>query len=106
MSLLREFQEITQQVAEAISAALQIETEIVDDTMTIIAGTGKYKDRINTKEEGGEVNAGYLYGRVLTTNQPFFIEDARSDPPTIRPSCRGSPKSWRSCARRSITKAR
>ncbi|MCC0566103.1 sigma 54-interacting transcriptional regulator [Brevibacillus borstelensis] len=80
MSLLREFQEITQQVAEAISAALQIETEIVDDTMTIIAGTGKYKDRINTKEEGGEVNAGYLYGRVLTTNQPFFIEDARSDP--------------------------
>ncbi|MEJ8545610.1 sigma-54-dependent Fis family transcriptional regulator [Brevibacillus borstelensis] len=80
MSLLREFQEITQQVAEAISAALQIETEIVDDTMTIIAGTGKYKDRINTKEEGGEVDAGYLYGRVLTTNQPFFIEDARSDP--------------------------
>ncbi|USG64587.1 sigma 54-interacting transcriptional regulator [Brevibacillus ruminantium] len=80
MSILREFQEITQQVAEAISAALQIETEIVDDTMTIIAGTGKYKERINLQEEDGQIDAGYLYGRVLTTNQPFFIEDARSDP--------------------------
>lgn len=80
MSILRDFQEITQQVAEAISAALQVETEIVDDTMTIIAGTGKYKERINLQEEGGEIDAGYLYGRVLRTNQPFFIEDARSDP--------------------------
>ncbi|MFY0543637.1 sigma-54-dependent Fis family transcriptional regulator [Brevibacillus sp. H7] len=80
MSFLKEFQAVTQQVAEAISAALQIETEIVDDTMTIIAGTGKYKDRINAKEEGGQIEAGYLYGRVITTNQPFFIEDAQNDP--------------------------
>lgn len=80
MSLLQEFQEITQQVAEAISAALQIETEIVDDQMTIIAGTGYYEKRINSKEEGGQIDAGYLYGRVITTNQPYFIEDARSDP--------------------------
>src|SRR4051812_1852525 len=80
MNLLKEFQQIAQQVAEAISAALQIETEIVDETMTIIAGTGKYKSRINMKEEGGEIDAGYLYGRVLQTNQPYFIEDARNDP--------------------------
>lgn len=80
MSYLKEIQSTAQQVAEAISVALRIETEIVDDTMTIIAGTGKYKDRINTKEEGGQVEAGYLYGRVLCTNQPYFVEDARSDP--------------------------
>ena len=80
MSLLAQFQEMTQQVAEAISAALQIETEIVDDQMTIIAGTGIYKKRINSQEEGGQVNAGYLYGRVITTKQPYFIEDARNDP--------------------------
>ncbi|MGC5325488.1 sigma-54-dependent Fis family transcriptional regulator [Brevibacillus sp. SYSU BS000544] len=80
MSYLKDIQATAQQVAEAISVALRIETEIVDDTMTIIAGTGKYKERINTKEEGGQVEAGYLYGRVLCTNQPYFVEDARSDP--------------------------
>ncbi|MDF2684284.1 MAG: domain S-box [Brevibacillus sp.] len=80
MSLLQQFQEITQKVAEAISAALQIETEIVDDQMTIIAGTGYYEKRINSKEEDGQIDAGYLYGRVITTNQPYFIEDARNDP--------------------------
>lgn len=80
MSLLKEIQRTAQQVAEAISAVLQIETEIVDDEMTIIAGTGKYKDMINMKEEGGQVEAGYLYGRVIRTNQPYFVEDARNDP--------------------------
>lgn len=80
LSLLSDFQEITQQVAVAISAALQIETEIVDDQMTIIAGTGFYEKRINSKEENGQIDAGYLYGRVITTNQPYFIEDARNDP--------------------------
>ncbi|MFP3381512.1 transcriptional regulator, partial [Bacillus sp. SIMBA_069] len=73
-------QHTVQQVAEAISAVLQSETEIVDNEMTIIAGTGKYKDMINMKEEEGQVEAGYLYGRVIRTNQPFFVEDARNDP--------------------------
>ncbi|TJY41568.1 PAS domain-containing protein [Cohnella pontilimi] len=77
--MLREYQHIAQEVSEAISAALQIETEIVDDTMTIIAGTGKYKARINMKEENGEIEAGYLYGRVLQTRQSYFVEDAPSD---------------------------
>ncbi|WP_289141271.1 sigma 54-interacting transcriptional regulator [uncultured Brevibacillus sp.] len=80
MSLLKEIQHTVQQVAEAISAVLQIETEIVDNEMTIIAGTGKYKNMINMKEEEGQVEAGYLYGRVIRTNQPFFVEDARNDP--------------------------
>jgi PAS domain S-box-containing protein len=77
--LLKAYQQIAQEVSEAISSALQIETEIVDDTMTIIAGTGKYKTLINMKEENGEIEAGYLYGRVLQTDQSYFIEDARSD---------------------------
>ncbi|MGE5701965.1 MAG: GAF domain-containing protein, partial [Clostridia bacterium] len=80
MSFLKEIQQTAQQVAEAISAALQIETEIVDDSMTIIAGTGKYHKKINTKEEGGQKEAGFLYGRVLKTNQPFIVEDVQNDP--------------------------
>jgi PAS domain S-box-containing protein len=77
--LLRAYQYIAQEVSEAISSALQIETEIVDDAMTIIAGTGKYKTLINTKEENGEIEAGYLYGRVLQNNQSYFVEDAQTD---------------------------
>ncbi|TRY27633.1 hypothetical protein FOI68_04540 [Brevibacillus sp. LEMMJ03] len=45
MSVWRKFPAIAQQVAEAISAAaLQIETKIVGDRMTIIAGTGTYDE--------------------------------------------------------------
>lgn len=58
MSLLKEIQRTAQQVAEAISAVLQIETEIVDDEMTIIAGTGKYKNMIDMKEEGDRLKPG------------------------------------------------
>ncbi|MDB4866420.1 MAG: Transcriptional regulator, partial [Cohnella sp.] len=77
--MLRAYQHIAQEVSEAISSALQIETEIVDDAMTIIAGTGKYKTLINTKEENGEIEAGYLYGRVIQNNQSYFVEDAQTD---------------------------
>lgn len=85
MTQLSEIQSIVQQVAEAISAALKIETEIIDETMTVVAGTGKLKNRVNTKEEGGMKEAGFLYGRVLTHNQAYVIENARMDP-TYDPS--------------------
>ncbi|MFC7392261.1 sigma 54-interacting transcriptional regulator [Scopulibacillus cellulosilyticus] len=85
MTRLMGIQELAQQVADAISAALKIETEIIDETMTVVAATGQCKNRINTKEEHGEKDAGYLYGRVLTTNKAFVVEDARNDP-TYDPS--------------------
>ncbi|MFK9092569.1 sigma 54-interacting transcriptional regulator [Bacillus salipaludis] len=47
--------------------------------MMVVAGTGKLKSRINTKEEGGEKEAGFLYGRVLMNNQEYVIENARMD---------------------------
>lgn len=80
MTFLKGIQELVQQVADVISAALKVETEIVDETMTVIAGTGECRKRINTVEEGGEINAGYVYGRVLSTKQAFVVEDARNDP--------------------------
>ncbi|MBM7646255.1 PAS domain S-box-containing protein [Scopulibacillus daqui] len=85
MTRLMGIQELAQQVADAISAALKIETEIIDETMTVVAATGQCKKRINTKEEYGEKDAGYLYGRVLTTNKAYVVEDARNDP-TYDPS--------------------
>lgn len=80
VSDLMSIQDTVQQVAEAISAALGVETEIVDERLTIVAGTGKYRQRIGTKEEGGDPAAGFLYGRVLRTGQSFVVEDPASDP--------------------------
>ena len=70
-----------QQVAEAISAVLEVETEILADDLTIVAGTGKYKELIGSRDE--EVNypdAAYLYTRVLKTGQAFVVENPGRDP--------------------------
>ncbi|RJS61382.1 sigma 54-interacting transcriptional regulator [Bacillus sp. PK3_68] len=80
MTFLQGIQELVQQIADAISAALKVETEIIDETMTVMAGTGECRKRINTIEEGGKKEAGYVYGRVLITKQAFVVEDARNDP--------------------------
>ncbi|HHY94220.1 MAG TPA: PAS domain-containing protein, partial [Firmicutes bacterium] len=85
MSDLMSIQATAQQVAEAISAALGVETEIVDEYLTVVAGTGKYRRKIGSKEEGGDRGAGFLYGRVLNTGQSFVVEDPASDP-TYDPS--------------------
>ncbi|GLY12485.1 ATPase AAA [Bacillus badius] len=80
VTFLQGIQELVQQVADAISAALKVEAEIVDETMTVMAGTGECRKRVNTIEEGGKKEAGYVYGRVLITKQAFVVEDARNDP--------------------------
>ncbi|MBU8879277.1 sigma 54-interacting transcriptional regulator [Bacillus sp. FJAT-29790] len=80
MTFLKGIQELVQQVADVISTALKVETEIVDETLTVMAGTGECRNRINTKEEGGKKEAGYLYGRILSTKQAFVVEDAQNDP--------------------------
>ncbi|HHW43783.1 MAG TPA: sigma 54-interacting transcriptional regulator [Desulfotomaculum sp.] len=70
-----------QQVAEAISAVLEVETEILAGDLTIVAGTGKYRELIGSRDE--EVNypdASYLYTRVLKTGQAFVVEDPGRDP--------------------------
>ncbi len=49
MSDLQIIKESVQQVAEAISIALGVEVEIVDNKLTVIGGTGVYHDRIGKK---------------------------------------------------------
>lgn len=71
---------MVQLVAEAISTALKVETEIVDEELTVVAGTGENYKKINLKEEGGSREEGYLYGRVLTHNCWYVVENAQQDP--------------------------
>lgn len=60
------------QIAEAITEALEIETEIIDHEMKIIGGTGRYKNKIGTYEEAGDLNSGYIYSRLLKTGESYI----------------------------------
>lgn len=79
MSDLQIIKESVQQVAEAISIALGVEVEIVDNKLTVIGGTGVYHDRIGKKEESGDVDGNYLYARVLRMGVTQYIEDAMAE---------------------------
>lgn len=79
MSVLSGIRKSVQQVAEAISIALGIEVEIVDNKLNILGGTGPYRDQIGQKEEGGDVEGEYLYARVLRSGVTQYVEDARKD---------------------------
>ena len=76
---LKDIQEDVQKCAEAISSALRIEAEIVDDELTVIAGTGLYFDEIGNKEEYGDINAGFLYGRTMINMTPSIVTDTSKD---------------------------
>ena len=79
MSVLNGIQDSVQQVAEAISIALGVEVEIVDDKLNIVGGTGPYHDQIGQKEEGGDVEGDYLYARVLRSGVTQYVADAKTD---------------------------
>ena len=79
MSVLSGIRKSVQQVAEAISIALGVEVEIVDNKLNILGGTGPYRDQIGQKEEGGDVGGEYLYARVLRSGVTQYVEDARKD---------------------------
>ncbi|MGQ9556968.1 MAG: sigma-54-dependent Fis family transcriptional regulator [Desulfurispora sp.] len=80
MSFLQLIASTAQQVAEAISAVLGVETEIVDHEYTIIAGTGKYRSLVGQKDyEAVFPESPYLYSTVLRTGRSFIVEDAARD---------------------------
>lgn len=80
MSRLWRIKSVVLDVAEAISAALDIEVEIVDDSLTVVGGSRRYKDKIGRKEEFGRLEGDFLYARTLRTGEPFVVRDPRSDP--------------------------
>ena len=76
MSLLSAIANTAQQVAEAISAVLDVETQILDDEYTIVAATGKYRELVGTKDaEAYQPNEEFLYTRVFRTGMSFVIDD-------------------------------
>ncbi len=78
--LLLTIQDAVQEVSEAMCAAIGMDSEIVDDELRIVAGTGRYFRKIGQIEEEGDFNCGEIYSLVLTTGKEYIIEDAPHDP--------------------------
>ena len=68
------------EMAEAITAVLGIETEIVDNRLKIIAGTGRYKEKIGTYEEDGIVTEEEFYGNLLLSGNEIVVKDVKNSP--------------------------
>lgn len=79
MPELKDIAETVQQVAEAISHAIGLETEIVDQELTIVGGTGLYKEKLGEKEERGNLNGNFLYARVLRNGKTEIVEEPCRD---------------------------
>lgn len=68
------------QVAEAITHVLGIETEIVDKNLQIVAGTGRFNNKIGQYEENGVLSIDEVYGSILLTGKSLIINDATTYP--------------------------
>lgn len=77
---LSAIQNTVQAVADAISEAVEIETEIVGDDQIIVAGTGRYRDRIGGIEECGDASTNEIYGMIFRTGTQYIVEDAINHP--------------------------
>jgi hypothetical protein len=82
MLSLTSIQNTVMQVAEAITAALDIETEIVDSQLRIIGGTGRYVKKIGSLEEEGQLESGFIYASILRTGREYVCMDVRKDAPS------------------------
>lgn len=76
---LSAIQNTVTQVADAITAAIGIETEIVDASLCIISGTGRYRKKIGSYEENGDLDAPYIYADILRTGREYVCTDVGSD---------------------------
>lgn len=77
---LSAIQNTVQAVADAISEAVEIETEIVGEDQIIVAGTGRYRDRVGGIEECGDADTNEIYGMIFRTGTHYIVEDAVTHP--------------------------
>lgn len=67
------------QVAEAVTAAIGIESEIIDANLKIIGGTGRYMKKIGAYEEEGNLSSPYVYAGMLRSGREYVCMDVTQD---------------------------
>ena len=70
-SILGNMQITVTKYANVLSEILKVDVEIVDNKLNRIAGTGRFKDKIN----GNMANEGYVYKKVIKTGKPQIIHN-------------------------------
>lgn len=68
MSLYK-IQDSVQEVAEAISAVLNVDVTIIDENLNRIAATGKYKSSV-----GKKIPNNCSFEHIISSREPFFID--------------------------------
>ena len=69
-----------QNAASAITSAIDLETEIVDENLQIIGGTGRYFEKIGQYEEAGKLDSDLVYASCLRNGVEYTNFSPRQDP--------------------------
>lgn len=77
LSLIKE---TVQQAALAITASIELETEIVDKNLQIIGGTGRYFEKIGQFEENGQLDSDLVYATCLRDGLEYVNFHPYEDP--------------------------
>lgn len=77
LSLIKE---TVQQAALAITASIELETEIVDKDLQIIGGTGRYFEKIGQYEENGQLDSDLVYATCLRNGIEYVNFHPYQDP--------------------------
>ena len=78
MSLLI-IKDTVQQVANAITEAMELETEIIDENLMIIGGTGRYKEKVGSYEEDGDLNSNLVYAECIRSGREYINFNPEED---------------------------
>jgi len=87
MSVLRLIRDDAAKFAHVISRVLQVDVEIVDETLFRVAGTGRFADRVGLQMD----EASGAYRKVLALGQPLIVRE-----PGFAEICRECP-CWQRC---------
>ncbi|QNB46542.1 sigma-54-dependent Fis family transcriptional regulator [Thermanaerosceptrum fracticalcis] len=72
MTKLGMIKEFVQQAAKVIAATLEVEVVIIDDQLSIVAGTGVYEERVGSVFEKNSISH-----QVLVTGKTFIIPNSK-----------------------------
>lgn len=74
MSRLLAIQDFVQQVVDAISAVIDADVVIIDDNISIVAGSGKYKNKIGFNYGKGSITQRLLNDNAFSGRETILVE--------------------------------
>ncbi|MHB9095184.1 MAG: sigma-54 interaction domain-containing protein [Eubacteriales bacterium] len=73
MSRLLTIQEFIQQTVDAISGVIDFDVVIIDEEISLVAGSGKYKNKIGNNYGQGSITQKIISGNVFSNQEIVFV---------------------------------